>query len=215
MHIQSQWKQPGKYATGHFLIHTQDTAAITNNLSAVQLTVEKVIAKDGYNPIKKTLLIKDEQFLNIHGSYSPPLKGDQIQIQAGPVKEDEEGLTPVGFEGYLKIRLPRKLDSFRLDLFTLGSTNQSSNGLKAKFLGITEKGVLLEIEGPRETLVHFTPLNLRGKPLNQKSSRIKKSDSEGKITWQAEVQVPSATRYMDIVFAPKQDTWKIPFHLEK
>ncbi len=215
IHIQSKWKQPGKYATGSFLVYSQDTAAITNNLSAVQLTVEKVIVKDGNNPTRKTLLVKDEQFLNLNSNYVSPLKGDQIRIEAGPVKKENENLTPVGFEGYLKIRLPRKLDSFRLDLFTLGSTSRSSNGLKAKFIGVTEKGVRMEIEGPRETLVHFTPLNLRGKPLTQKDPRIKKMDSEGKTIWQAEVQAPPETRYIDIVFAPKQDIWKITFHLEK
>jgi hypothetical protein len=215
MHMQRKWKQPGKYATGSFLVHSLDTAAITDNLSAAQLTVEKVIVKDGSNPARKTLSVKDEQFLILNSNYVSPLKGDQVRIEAGPVKKEDEGLTPVGFEGYLKIRLPRKLDSFRLDLFTLGSTAQSSNGLKVKFTGVTEKGVRMEIEGPRETLVHFTPLNLRGKPLNQKDPHIKKMDSEGETIWQAEIQVPSETRYMDIVFAPKQDIWKIPFHLEK
>jgi hypothetical protein len=215
MRMQSKWKKPGKYAAGSFLVHSQDTAAITNNLSAAQLTIEKVIAKDGSNPASKTLLVKDEKFLNLNSNYVSPLKGDQLRIEAGPVKEEDEKLTPVGFEGYLKIRLPRKLDSFRLDLFALGSTAQSSNGLKAKFTGISEKGVRMEIEGPRETLVHFIPLNLRGRPLNQKDPQIERMDSEGKTVWQAEVQAPSETRYMDIVFAPKQDTWKIPFRLEK
>jgi hypothetical protein len=215
MHIQRKWQQPGKYATGTFLVHTLDSAAITNNFSAIQLTVEKAIFKDGNNPTRKTLSVKDEQFLNLHGSYVHPLTGDQVRVEAGPVTKEDEKLTPVGFEGYLKIRLPRKLSTFRLDLFSLGSTAQSSNGLKAKFTGVTEKGIRLEIEGPRETLVHFIPLNLRGKPLNQKDPRIEKLDSEGKTLWQAEVQAPSETRYMDIVFAPQQDTWKIPFHLEK
>ena len=215
IHMQSQWKKPGKYAVGSFLVHSQDTAAITNNLSAVQLIVEKVIVKDGNHPSIKTLSVKDAQFLNLNSNYVSPLKGDQLRIEAGPVREEDENLTPVGFEGYLKIRLPRKLDSFRLDLFALGSTAQSSNGLKIKFTGISEKGVRMEIEGPRETLVHFTPLNLRGKSLSQKDPRIEKIDSEGKILWQAEVQAPPEARYMDIVFASQQDIWKIPFRLQK
>jgi hypothetical protein len=215
IHMQSKWKKPGKYATGSFLVHSADTAAITNNLSAAQLTVEKVIVKDGSNPTVKTLSVKDAQFLNLSSNYVSPLKGDQLRIEAGPVKEENESLTPVGFKGYLKIRLPRKLSSFRLDLFTLGSSAQSSNGLKAKFTGVSEKGIRMEIEGPRETLVHFIPLNLRGKSLTQKDPRIEKMESEGKTIWQAEVQAPPETRYMDIVFAPQQDTWEIPFHLEK
>jgi len=213
--MQSKWQHPEKYVAGSFLVHSQDTAAITNNLSAVQLTIEKVIVNDGHNPTSKTLSAKDTQFLNLNSNYVYPLKGDQLRIEAGPIREEDEKLTPVGFEGYLKIRLPRKLDSFRLDLFALGSTAQSSNGLIAKFTGISEKGVRMEIEGPRETLVHFIPLNLRGKPLNQKDPHVEKMDSEGKTIWQAEVQAPSETRYMDIVFAPQQDTWEIPFRLEK
>ena len=213
--MQSKWKEPGKYATGSFLVHAADTPAVTNNLSAAQLTIEKVIVQDGDHPETKSLAVTDVQFLNLSSNYVSPLKGDQIRIEAGPVNKEEEGLTPVGFEGYLKIRLPRKLESFRLDLFSLGSSAQSSNGLKAKFTGLTEKGIRMEIEGPRETLVHFTPLNLRGKPLSQKDPRIKKLDSEGKTVWQAEVQVPPETRYMDIVFSPQQDTWKIPFRLVK
>ncbi len=213
--VQSKWKQPGKYASGSFLVHSPDNEAIFNNLSAAQLIVEKVIVKDGNNPATKNLSVKDEQFLNLSSNYVFPLKGDQVRIEAGPVKEEDENLTPVGFEGYLNIRLPRKLKSFRLDLFSLGSKAQSPNGLKAKFTGIGENGVRMEIEGPRETLVHFTPLNLRGKPLNQKNPRIKKMDVEGKNVWQAEVQAPPETRYMDIVFASQQDTWKIPFRLQK
>lgn len=215
MRMQSKWKKPGKYASGSFLVHSQDTAAITNNLSAAQLIVEKVIVKDGNNPTKKTLSVKDDQYLSLSSNYVSPLKGDQVRIEAGPVKKEDEQLTPVGFEGYLKIRLPRKLDSFRLDLFSLGSTAQSPNGLKAKFTGISERGIRMEIEGPRETLIHFTPLNLRGKPLKQKDLKIKKIDIDGKVIWQAEVQVPPGTHYMDIVFASKQEIWKIPFHLEK
>ncbi|MEE8205748.1 MAG: hypothetical protein V3T82_02285, partial [Nitrospinaceae bacterium] len=153
MRMQSKWKQSGKYAAGSFLVHSQESAAITDNLSAAQLTVEKVIVKDGSNPTRKTLPAKGERFLNLNSNYVSPLKGDQVRIEAGPVKKEDESLTPVGFEGYLKIRLPRKLESFRLDLFTLGSTAQSSNGLKAKFTGVSEKGVSMVIEGPRETLV--------------------------------------------------------------
>ena len=73
----------------------------------------------------------------------------------------------------------------------------------------------MEIEGPRETLVHFIPLNLRGKPLSQKDPRIERMDSEERTLWQAEIQAPPETRYIDIVFAPQQDVWEIPFHLEK
>ena len=215
LRIQSKWKEPGKYATGSFLVHSQDTAAITNNLSAAQLIIEKAIVKDENRSTVKSLSVKDQKFLNLNSNYVSPLKGDQVRIEAGPIKEEEEGLTPVGFEGHLKIRLPRKLSSFRLDLFALGSSAQSSNGLKAKFTGLSEKGVRMEIEGPRETLVQFIPLNLRGKPLRQKDPRIKKMDSEEKTVWQAEVQAPPETRYVDIVFAPQQDTWEIPFRLEK
>ena len=213
--MQSKWKKPGKYAMGTFLVHSPDAPAISNNLSATQLTVEKVIVKDGSSPTWKTLLVKDERFLNLNSNYVYPLKGDQLRIEAGPVGEEDESLKPVGFDGHLKIRLPRKLSSFRLDLFTLGSTAQSSNGLKARFTGISEKGIRMEIEGPRETLVHFTPLNLRGKSLSQKEPRIEKMDFEGKAVWQVEIQAPPETRYMDIVFASQQDTWEIPFHLEK
>ena len=215
MRMQSKWQHPEKYVAGSFLVHSQDTAAITNNLSAAQLTIEKVIVNDGHNSTSKTLSAKATQFLNLNANYVSPLKGDQLRIEAGPIRKEDEKLTPVGFEGYLKIRLPRKLDSFRLDLFALGSTAQSSNGLKAKFTGISEKGVRMEIEGPRETLVHFIPLNLRGKPLNQKDPHVEEMDSAGKTIWQVEVQAPSETRYMDIVFAPQQDTWEIPFRLEK
>ena len=173
------------------------------------------MAQGGNNPSMKALAVRDERFLNLSSNYVFPLKGDQVRIEAGPVKGEDENLTPVGFEGYLKIRLPRKLDSFRLDLFSLGSTAQSSNGLKARFTGISEKGVRMEIEGPRDTLVHFTPLNLRGKPLSQKDPRIKKMGIEGRTVWQADVQVPPETRYVDIVFAPQQDVWKIPFRIQK
>jgi len=215
IYMQSKWKQPGKYVMGSFLVHSTDAASTTNNLSAAQLIVEKVFAKNGDNSTIKTLLAKDTRFLNLSSNYVSPLKGDQLRIEAGPVKEEDENLTPVGFEGYLKIRLPRRLSSFRLDLFTLGSSAQSPNGLKAKFTGVSEKGIRMEIEGPRETLVHFTPLNLRGKSLSQKEPCIEKMDSEGKTVWQAEVQAPPETRYVDIVYATQQDTWDIPFHIEK
>jgi hypothetical protein len=75
--------------------------------------------------------------------------------------------------------------------------------------------VLIEIEGPRETLVQLQPLDGSRKPLKQGNARIKKTDSEKKTIWQAEIRVPSQTRYMEIVYATKQDTWKVPFHIEK
>ena len=213
--IQSNWKIPGKVVAGSLLVHSQDSPAIIHNFSAVELAIEKVIIQDDNRSLTKTLAVKDKQFLNLSSNYVFPLKGDQVRIKAGPVKEEDEHLIPVGFEGSLNIRLPRKLDSFRLDLFSLGSTAQSSNGLKARFTGVSEKGIRMELEGPRETLVHFTPLSLRGKPLSQKNPRIEKVDSEGQAVWQAEVQAPPETRYIDIVFAPEQDTWKIPFRLQK
>ena len=200
---------------GTFLVHSPDAPAISNNLSAAQLAVEEEIVKNGSSPTRKTLLVKDERFLNLNSNYVYPLKGDQLRIEVGPVGEEDESLTPVGFAGHLKIRLPRKLSSFRLDLFTLGSTAQSSNGLKDKFTGISEKGIRMEIEGPRETQVHLTLFNLRRKPLSQKEPRIEKMDLEGGNVWQVEIQAPPETRYMDIVFASQQDTWDIPFHLEK
>lgn len=215
MHLQNKWKQPGKYASGTFLIHTHDTAAITDNLSATQIVIDQVIAAKGKQARKQTFPVKEEQFLTMNSNYAPPLKGTQAYMQAGPVGQGDENLTLMGFRGHLKIRLPRKLNSFRLDLFELGSTARASNGLQVKFTGIDENGVRLEIKGPRETLVHFTPLNLSGRPLSQSEPGVKKIHSQGAPVWQARVKVPPETRYMDIVYATHQDTWTIPFHMEK
>lgn len=215
MYIQNVWRKTGKYASGSFLVHTLDLPAVTNNLSAVQMVVEKVIVTHQGLPKRRTLSVHAEKYLALDSNYSYPLKGDQFRMEAGPVGKEDENLTPVGFEGYLKIRLPRKLATFRVDLFELGSTAKAANGLQVKFIGIEENTVQLEIQGPRETLVHFTPLNLSGKPLSQWEPRVEKLDSGNKNTWQAKIKVPPETRYMDIVYATRQDIWKIPFRMEK
>ncbi len=215
MNMQGKWQETGKYATGTFIVHTQDNKSITHNLSAAQMTVEKVIVQDGHNPARKTLPVQTEQFLLIDSNYAPPLKGSQFRMEAGPIPADAEHLKPVGFEGYLKIRLPRKLDSFRLDLNDLGNTAAAANGLKVRFTGLVENTVHLEIEGPRETLVQFQPQDGSRKPLTQGRVTLKKSKTDKRSFWQAEVHVPPETRYMKIVYASKQDTWKIPFHIEK
>ena len=159
--------------------------------------------------------MKGEKFLVINSNFVPPLKGAQLQIVAGPVSPEAESLTPVGFEGYLTVRLPRKLNSLRLDLNELGNAGESANGLKAKFTGIDQNKILIEIEGPRETLVQFQPLDGSRKSLRQGTVKINKKDSEKRTVWQAEVHVPPQTRYMEIVYATKQDTWQVPFHMEK
>ncbi len=215
IYMRKNWQQPGKYVSGSFLVHSQNTDSITHNLSAVQMTIEKVIVYDGSPSKKKTLPVKGKKFLVLDSNYAPPLKGAQFQIEVGPVASDAENMTPVGFEGFLQIRLPRKLDSIRLDLNELGNAGEAVNGLKAKFTGIDQGKVLLEIEGPRETLVQFLPLDGSRKPLKQGNVHIKKTDSEKKTVWQAEVRVPPETRYMEIVYAPRQDTWQVPFHIEK
>ena len=216
LYMRDKWKQTGKYASGSFLVHSQDSDSITHNLSAARMTIEKVIMQDGDLSKRKTLPVKkDAQFLVIDSNYAPPLKGAQFQIEAGPVTSNAEHMTPVGFEGHLEIRLPRKLNSFRLDLNELGNAGEAGNGLRAKYTGIDQDKVLVEIEGPRETLVQLQPLNGSRKPLKQGNARIKKTDSEKKTVWQAEVSVPPQTRYMEIVYATKQDTWKVPFHIEK
>lgn len=216
LYMRDKWKQTGKYVSGTFLVHSQDSDSITHNLSAARMTIEKVILQDGDLSKRKTLPVKkSEQFLVIDSNYAPPLKGAQLQIEAGPVASNAEHMTPVGFEGYLEIRLPRKLDSLRLDLNELGNAGGAINGLRAKFTGIDQDKVLLEIEGPRETLIQLQPLDGSRKPLKQRNARIKKSDSEKKTVWQAEVRVPPQTRYMEIVYSTKQDTWQVPFHIEK
>ena len=215
IYMRDKWQQTGKYAWGSFVVHSQDTEAITHNLSAAQMTIEKIIVEDGSPSKRKTIPAKGEKFIVMDSNFAPPLKGAQFQIDAGPVAPEAEHLTPVGFEGYLQIRLPRKLDSLRLDLNELGNAGEAANGLKAKFTGIDQGKVLLEIEGPRETLVQLQPLDGSRKPLNQGSARIKKIDSEKKTVWQVEVLVPPQTRYMEIVYASRQDTWKAPFHIEK
>jgi hypothetical protein len=215
LYIRDKWKQTGKYVSGSFMVYSQDSDSITHNLSAARMTIEKVIVQDGSPSKKKTVPVKGGQFLVINSNYIAPLKGAQIQIEAGPVTSDAEHMTPVGFEGYLEIRLPRKLNSLRLDLNELGNAGEAVNGLKAKFTGIDQDKVLLEIEGPRETLVQLRPLDGSRKPLKQGSVRIKRTDSEKITAWQAEVRVPPQTRYMEIVYATKQDTWKVPFHMEK
>jgi hypothetical protein len=215
LYLRDRWKRTGKYASGTFLIHSQDSESITHNLSAARLTIEKVILQDGGSPKRKILPAKGKQFIVLDSNYAPPLKGAQFQIEAGPVPPEAEHMTPVGFEGYLEVRLPRKLDSLRLDLNELGNSGETVNGLKAKFTGIDQDKVLLEIEGPRQTLVQLQPLNGSRKPLKQGNANIKKTDSEKKTIWQAEVRVPPQTRYMKIVYATKQDTWKVPFHIEK
>jgi hypothetical protein len=215
LYMRDKWKQTGKYVSASFLVHSQDSDSITHNLSAARMTIEKVIVQEGSPSKRKTLPAKGGQFLVIDSNYAPPLKGAQFQVEAGPVAPDAEHMTPVGFEGYLEVRLPRKLSSLRLDLNELGNAGEAVNGLKAKFTGINQDKVLLEIEGPRETLVQLQPLDGSRKPLKQRDARIKKSDSEKKTVWQAEVRVPSNTRYMEIVYATKQDAWKVPFHIEK
>ncbi len=216
IYIRDKWKQTGKYVSGSFLVHSQDSDSITHNLSAARITIEKVIMQDGSLSKRKTLPVKKSgQFLVIDSNYAPPLKGAQFQIEAGPVASDAEHMSPVGFEGYLEIRLPRKLDSLRLDLNELGNAGEAVNGLRAKFTGIDQDRVLIEIEGPRETLIQLQPLDGSRKPLRQRNARIKRTDSEKKTVWQAEVRVPPRTRYMEIVYAPRQDIWKVPFHIEK
>ena len=215
IYMRDIWKKTGKYASGSFLVYSQDSDSITRNLSAAQMVIENVVMQDRDPSTKKTLPAKGGKFLVIDSNFMPPLKGAQIQIEAGPVASDAERMTPVGFEGYLEIRLPRKLDSLRLDLNELGNTGEAVNGLKVKFTGIDQDKVLMEIEGPRETLVQFQPLDGSRKPLNQSNIRITKIDSEKKTIWQAEVRVPPQTRYMEIVYAPQQDNWKVPFHMEK
>ncbi len=213
--MRDKWQQTGKYAWGSFVVHSQDTEAITHNLSAAQMTIEKIIVEDGSPSKRKTIPAKGEKFIVMDSNFAPPLKGAQFQIDAGPVAPEAEHFTPVGFEGYLQIRLPRKLDSLRLDLNELGNAGEAANGLKAKFTGIDQGKVLLEIEDPRETLVQLQPLDGSRKPLNQGNAHIKKIDSEKKTVWQVEVRVPPQTRYMEIVYASRQDIWKAPFHIEK
>jgi hypothetical protein len=216
LNMRDKWKQTGKYVSGSFMVHSQDSDSITHNLSAARMIIEKVIMQDENLSKRKTLPVKkDAQFLVIDSNYAPPLKGAQLQIEAGPLTSNAEHMTPVGFEGHMEIRLPRKLNSLRLDLNERGNTGEAANGLRAKFTGIDQDKVLIEIEGPRETLVQLQPLDGSRKPLKQGSAHIKKTVSEKKTIWQAEVRVPSQTRYMEIVYATKQDTWKVPFHIEK
>ena len=215
IYLRDKWQQTGKYAWGSFVVHSQDTDAITHNLSAARMVIEKIIFQDGSPSKSKTLPAKGEKFIVMDSNFSPPLKAAQFQIDAGPVSTEAEHMTPVGFEGYLEVRLPRKLNSIRLDLNELGNSGEAANGLRAKFTGINQDKVTLEIEGPRENLVQFQPLDGSRKPLKQGNANIKKTDSEKKIVWQAEVRVPSQTRYMKIVYSTKQDTWKVPFHIEK
>ena len=215
LYLQNKWKQTGKFVSGSFLVYSQDSDAITYNLSAAQMTIKKVILQDEGSSKRKSLPVKGEKFLVINSNFVPPLKGAQLQIVAGPVSPEAESLTPVGFEGYLTVRLPRKLNSLRLDLNELGNAGESANGLKAKFTGIDQNKILIEIEGPRETLVQFQPLDGSRKSLRQGTVKINKKDSEKRTVWQAEVHVPPQTRYMEIVYATKQDTWQVPFHMEK
>ena len=215
IYMRDKWQQTGKYAWGSFIVHSQDTEAITHNLSAARMVIEKIIAQDDSFSERKTLPAKGEKFIVMNSNFAPPLKAAQFQIDAGPVTPDAERMTPVGFEGYLEVRLPRKLNSLRLDLNELGNAGEAANGLKAKFTGIDQDKILLEFEGPRETLVQIQPLDGSRKPLRQGDTRIKKLDSEKKMVWQAEVRVPSQTRYIKIVYATKQDTWKVPFRIEK
>ena len=215
LYLRDKWQQTGKYASGTFLVHSQDSDSITHNLSAARLSIEKVILQDGNSSKRKTLPAKGGQFLVLDSNYAPHLKGAQFQIEAGPVATEAEQMTPVGFEGYLEVRLPRKLNSIRLDLNELGNSGEAANGLRAKFTGINQDKILLKIEGPRETLVQLQPLDGSRKPLKQGNASIKQTDSEKKAVWQAEVRVPPQTRYMKIVYATQQDTWKVPFHIEK
>jgi hypothetical protein len=215
LYLRNVWQETGKYASGSFLVHSQDSDSIIHNLSAAQMVIEKLVVEDGSPLKRKTLSVSDEKFIVLDSNYAPPLKGAQFQVEAGPISPEVEHMTPVGFEGYLKIRLPRKLDSFRLDLNALGNTGEGINGLRARFIGIDREKILLEIEGRRESLVQFQPLDGSHKPLRQGNVRIEKKDSEKKKSWQAEISVPPQTRYMKVIYAKNQDSWKVPFHIEK
>lgn len=215
MDIRSNWQNPGKYVNGSFMVHGPDNGAITHNLSAIQMTIEKVILQDKDSSKRTTFPIKAEQYALLNSSYAPPLQGAQIQIQAGPVDPSAEQLTPVGFEGTLHVRLPRKLDSIRLDLNDLGNTAQATNGLKARFTGIVDNQVELEFEGPRETLVQLQPQDAKRKPLAQGRVTLLPAESGKTNQWKAKIVVMPEARYLAVVYATQQDSLDIPFHLEK
>ena len=215
MSFWNDWQTSKKSVTADIKIHGPDHRAITHNLSAVQIVVSQAILRDGEKPERITLPVRTEQFLLMDSRYAPPLKSAQARLQAGPVDSAHESLTPVGLEGILKVRLPRQLETIRLDLNDLGNTAQAANGLKVRFTGMVENSVQLEIKGPRETLVQLQPQDAARKVLGQGRVTLKPSDSSKPNEWQAEITVSPETRYLAVVYAPRQDLLEIPFRLEK
>ena len=73
---------------------------------------------------------------------------------------------------------------------------------------------MLDLEGPREKLVQFIPRSAKGKPLKQEDAQVKRSEHDENV-WKVRLKVPAETRQIDIIYATKQDSWNMPFRLEK
>jgi len=214
LEFRKAWGKKRIDASGMLMVNGPNSPELTDNLSAVQFKFYRAIAQDKSSRKKTTLKGKDEHFANLSKNYTHPFKGEQLYINMGPIQEGTDNLDLLGYEGHMTIRMPRRLSSFRLDLNDLGNSVQGPDGWSARFTGIKDNVVLFDLEGPREKLVQFIPRSAKGKPLKQADAEVKRSESDENV-WKAKVKVPAETRLIDIIFATKQDSWNMPFHLEK
>ena len=212
--FQDKRREKGTFASGSLYVHVSSMPEIPGNLSAVQVQIDKVIARNKNDGKEQLLAGNDEIYLDLRSQYVSNLKGALGHISAGPIDGELKDLKPVGFAGHLIIRLPRKLDATRLDLSILGSSVKVANGLKVQYTGRDKAKVFLKVEGASNKLVQFLPRDGSGKPLKQGSTSLNKPLNGEKGYLNGEIEVSSKAAFLDVVYATEQDIWEVPFQMK-
>ena len=203
--VQTLW---GGRVWGRFRLLAPKSTALEKNLSAVEVRLESAQSA-GPEGEQRTVPIRIHEFVHLEARQGKRYLQDNASLSgegSDELKDQQIG----GVKGRIVLRLPEQLDQFTLDVTELGNEAAHPIGLSARLVEFSSESLHFEIEGPRERIVQFRPLDAQGVGLSTLSPQLEVLEEN---RWRGSVRVSGRPQKLEIVFASEQDRLEYSFAL--
>ncbi len=191
---------------GQIAVRAPGHPAFAGNLSALEIEIESVQVAETDERLPHAW----RTYATLSDAYGEDRLEDSVWFSA-EASDALSGMTPIGLQGRLVVRLPTELGHLTLDVSELGNRGTHDSGLDVRLVGVHGGELELDLAGPRDRIVQFVPRDEDGNALATNNVRIEASDDPER--WRGTMAVSGRPATLDVVFAAQQERLDYPFEL--
>ncbi|MCP4232036.1 MAG: hypothetical protein GY770_00400 [Aestuariibacter sp.] len=225
----------GQEIGGDFTVYAPAASGLEKNLSAIELSVDSVIDKDGKEIALNISEITDFSYSNSKTDYNRETKewiksNERLYGSVSLYSRDDSHRRVKAsiVKGTLRIQLPKKLYSLTLSARRLGKKVKNKSGLIANISKFEDWHTYIDLQGPVDKIVQLRAIASDGTVLHTGNARINEkqiqtwnmSDEEKAIVeakpemWEGMITIYGKPETIDILYTDEFDILEYPFEID-